>query len=174
MKVRNILMSVVLCTTSINCFAANPEGDYTFTYQGKLERLNSTSSGSTETIFDQTMGAGDGHPSVFAHQNTEAVFEQIKEGNKTISRSVPQVFGYRFVVLPETLAPGQFETTGRVTTSISVDQSVKGKNGKPVEHLETKNVSLTKGETATLDWVNAGEKYRLTVKLNDGKWNKFE
>lgn len=174
MKVRNILMSVALCAASINCFAANPEGVHTFTYQGKLERLDASSSGSTKTIFDQSMGAGDGHPGVFAHQDKEAVFEQIKEGNKTITRSVPLVYGYRFVVLPETLAPGQFETTGRVTTSISVDQSVKGKDGKPVEHSETKNVSLTKGETATLDWVNAGEKYRLTVKLNDGKWNKFE
>ena len=174
MKLRNILMSAALCVTSINCFAENSKGVHTFNYHGKLERLNTDSPGSTEIVFDQSMGAGDGHPSVFAHVDRDAVFEQVKEGNKTITRSVPQVYGYRFVVTPETLAPRQFETTGRVSTTISVDQSVKGNDGKPVKHSETKSVSLTSGETVTLDWINAGERYRLTVKLNGGEWTKIE
>ncbi|MDI2594127.1 hypothetical protein POF45_22230 [Pseudomonas sp. 681] len=173
MKFRELLIGATLSAISVSCFALGSEGQYNFNYGGKLEHFSATPSGSAETVFDLLMATGDGHPSVLAHQDTVGAIEQVKEGNKIITHVVPQVYGYRLVVTPEAQVPGQFEKAGRVNTTITMDQSVKGQDGKPAQYSITKKVSLASGEAVALDWINEGEPYRLTVKFNGGQWNKF-
>ncbi|MBY8931235.1 hypothetical protein J1G34_19540 [Pseudomonas sp. Wu6] len=165
MKTSKLLTFITSFILSINCFASEPNGNYRFSYEANLERINSTHINNEKIEPSFFIVAVDGHSGMLAHHDNSAIIEQYQEGKRTITRVAPQKYGYRLMIAPEPQNPGQFEKEGRINSTVSFDHSVKGQDGKASLRSINKTVSLSLGETVELEWVNEGQKYRLIVKL---------
>jgi hypothetical protein len=165
MKFSSLLIGAAFCAASASSFALGPKSEYNFTYLTKLELVNPSAAGGSEVVKVESIGTGGGQGGLSAHWEKVGKPEKVVNGNTTTLRSVIQTYGYQLIVTPDEPAPGEFEKTGHVQTSIQYDQILKGEGGVPLKHHAAKMASLGVGDSTTLEWTNNGSSYRLTVAL---------
>ncbi|MCT9824829.1 hypothetical protein [Pseudomonas veronii] len=102
---------------------------------------------------------------ILQHRWKSRTQKTVTEGKKSTTQNHIVVYGYRLVLTPEKLAPGQFEKSHNVHTQIQLEQIVEGQDGQPNPQSVVKDVAMAVGEPTNLDWSINGEQYQLTLRL---------
>jgi uncharacterized cupredoxin-like copper-binding protein len=167
MKLKNALAALCLLTVSAGSFAFGPDWNYDMQYTASLRAVSADSTTQKPESF--LLNTADGATGIAGNRQKTPHFTTKVEGNKTTTKSDPQMSGTTVAITPAKMARGDYEKTKRVSSEIKIDHAILNKEGLSVQIHQTFKENLEVGKPTTLSWSNDGEKYQLTVTLDGVK-----
>ncbi len=166
MHLSKLITAIALCVSSISAQAyPAQDANYNLAFQSEFKILQNDTPQTFKTLKEVSTGANDGVPLILQHRWKSSTQKTVTEGKKSTTQNHIVVYGYRLVLTPEKLAPGQFEKSHNVHTQIQVEQIVEGQDGQPNPKSVVMDVAMAVGEPTNLDWSINGEQYQLTLRL---------
>lgn len=166
MHLSKLITAIALCVCALSAQAyPTHDANYDVVFQVDYKILQNDNPQTFITLEQESTGAIDGTPTLIQLRGKSRTLETDTAGKKTTTQNHIVYSGYRLVLTPEKLAPGQFEKTHNVHTQIHLESIVEGQDGPASDQGVVKDVVMAVGEQTNLDWSNNGEQYQLTVRL---------
>jgi hypothetical protein len=166
MYLSKVITAIALCVSALSAQAyPTKDANYDVVFQVDYKILQKESPQNFKTLKQQSTAAIDGTPTLIQHRPGNGVSTTVVAGKKTTTQNQIVYSGFRLVLTPEKLAPGQFEKTRNVLTQIHLDYFAEGQDGLAKDQDVVKHVAMAVGEQTNLDWSSNGEQYQLTLRL---------
>lgn len=170
MHLSKLITAIALCVSAFSAQAyPTQDANYNVVFQVDYKILQNDTPQTFKTLKQVSTAAIDGTPTLIQHRGKSRTLETVTAGIQTTTQNHIVYSGYRLVLPPEKLAPGQFEKTRNVHTQIHLEYIVEGQDGPASDQGAVKDVAMAVGEQTNLDWSNNGEQYQLTVRLISAK-----